>query len=157
MKSLDIWLKEYGESHQNPTNKKVHFLCVPLIFFTVISLLYSIPFSFSNLGWMEINIATIVAVAVVVYYFFLSPILAMGMMVYTFICLLASNAIILASGSKTGLVIVSIIIFVLSWIIQIWGHQVEGKKPSFFKDLQFLMIGPAWVISFLFGKMGIKV
>ena len=37
-------------------------------------------------------------------------------------------------------------IFVLAWIGQFYGHKVEGKKPSFFKDLQFLLIGPLWTI-----------
>jgi uncharacterized membrane protein YGL010W len=156
MKTLEIWLNEYGESHQNPTNKKVHFLCVPLIYFTIIALLYSLPFSFVDFGWLEINIATIIGVLVVIYYITLSPVLAFGMFLFTLLCLLVSNAILQASGSKLNLAIISLILFILAWIIQIWGHKVEGKKPSFFKDLQFLMIGPAWVITYLFKKIGIQ-
>jgi uncharacterized membrane protein YGL010W len=156
MKSLNVWLQEYGESHQNPTNKKVHFLCVPLIFFTIMALLYSLPISFANLGWIEINVATIIAVLVVVYYISLSPILAFGMFLFTLLCLMVSNAILLATSSKQSLAIISLVLFILAWIIQIWGHKVEGKKPSFLKDLQFLMIGPAWVITFLFKKIGIQ-
>lgn len=156
MKSLEIWLNEYGESHQNPTNKKVHFLCVPLIYFTIMALLYSLPFSFANLGWLEINIATIVAVLVVVYYIALSPVLAFGMFLFTLLCLVVSNVILLATGSKQNLALISLVLFILAWIIQIWGHKVEGKKPSFFKDLQYLMIGPAWVITFLLKKIGIQ-
>lgn len=37
-------------------------------------------------------------------------------------------------------------IFVVAWIAQFYGHHVEGKKPSFFADLQFLMIGPLWLL-----------
>ena len=51
---------------------------------------------------------------------------------------------------------VSIGIFVLARMGQFYGHKLEGAKPSFFKDLQFLMIGPAWVISFLYKKFGIN-
>ena len=40
----------------------------------------------------------------------------------------------------------SLAIFVIAWIGQFYGHKLEGKKPSFLKDLQFLLIGPAWVI-----------
>ena len=39
-------------------------------------------------------------------------------------------------------------IFVVAWIGQFYGHKVEGKKPSFFKDLQFLLIGPVWCMDY---------
>jgi uncharacterized membrane protein YGL010W len=41
---------------------------------------------------------------------------------------------------------ISFAIFVVAWIGQFYGHKVEGMKPSFIKDLQFLLIGPLWVI-----------
>jgi uncharacterized membrane protein YGL010W len=50
---------------------------------------------------------------------------------------------------------VSLIIFTGAWIGQFVGHKIEGKKPSFFKDLQFLLIGPAWLLSFIYRKIGI--
>lgn len=56
----------------------------------------------------------------------------------------------------SGLLIVSGLIFVLAWIGQFIGHNIEGKKPSFIKDIQFLLIGPAWLLHFIFGKLGIK-
>ena len=51
----------------------------------------------------------------------------------------------------------SLFIFVLSWIGQFIGHKIEGKKPSFFEDLQFLLIGPAWLLSFIYKKIGIRL
>ena len=60
MKTINQWLVEYGESHQNPTNKTVHWVCVPLIFFSIIGLLYSIKLPFFSLGNMEGNVALIV-------------------------------------------------------------------------------------------------
>ena len=47
-------------------------------------------------------------------------------------------------------------LFVLAWIGQFIGHKVEGKKPSFFKDLQFLLIGPAWLMSFVYRAAGLR-
>jgi uncharacterized membrane protein YGL010W len=47
-------------------------------------------------------------------------------------------------------------IFVVAWIGQFVGHKIEGKKPSFLEDLQFLLIGPAWLMHFIFKKMGIR-
>ena len=154
MKSIDQWLSEYGESHQNPTNKMVHYVCVPVIFFTVVGLLYCIPLFTLPSGYL-ITVAHIVTLMVAIYYCLLSIPLAIGMTLYAVICLLLCQAIQQATGGN--LLWVSIGLFVLAWIAQFWGHKVEGKKPSFLKDLQYLMIGPAWIMSFLFKKVGLPV
>jgi uncharacterized membrane protein YGL010W len=39
---------------------------------------------------------------------------------------------------------------------QFIGHKIEGKKPSFFKDILFLLIGPLWLLSFIYKKVGIS-
>jgi uncharacterized membrane protein YGL010W len=49
-------------------------------------------------------------------------------------------------GNNVQLLSASICIFIVGWIGQFWGHKIEGKKPSFAKDFQFLLIGPLWVI-----------
>ena len=51
---------------------------------------------------------------------------------------------------------VSVATFIVAWIGQFYGHSVEGKKPSFLKDLQFLLIGPAWLMHFIYKKLGIS-
>lgn len=156
MKSIDQWLSEYGESHQNPVNKLIHWICVPTIYFTIIGLLYSIPFTVGSIGTIQINVGSIVAALVFVYYCFLSIKVALGMLLFTIACLFASEWIYLKAGGSAGLSLVCIILFVVAWIFQFYGHNVEGKKPSFFKDLQYLMIGPAWVITFLLRKIGLQ-
>lgn len=156
MRALDVLLNQYAESHQNPVNKKVHYLCVPLIYFSFMALFYCIPFSFGIFAGLELNIATLVSVGALVYYLYLSPSLFIGMALFTFFCLGVSAGIVSFSGGKISLLIIGLLIFVISWIVQIWGHKVEGKKPSFFKDIQFLLIGPAWILSFIYQKGGIK-
>ena len=52
--------------------------------------------------------------------------------------------------------IVFVAVFTLSWIGQFYGHKIEGKKPSFLKDLQFLLIGPIWLLHFILKKCGIR-
>ena len=47
------------------------------------------------------------------------------------------------------------VLFVAAWVFQFAGHEVEGRKPSFFKDLQFLLIGPAWLMHFIYRRLGI--
>ena len=57
---------------------------------------------------------------------------------------------------KDGLMYFAILIFIISWILQFIGHKIEGKKPSFIKDIQFLLIGPAWLLGYIYRKQGIK-
>ena len=158
MKTIQQWHDEYAVSHQNHTNKMIHWVCVPVIFWTVVALLYSIPLvevTSENAIWAEGICAKIALLLVTVYYGILSVKLAGGMLLYTVLCLAISHAIY-EKGSGSELAIVAAVVFVLAWIAQFYGHKVEGKKPSFLKDVQYLMIGPAWIMSFIYGKIGIK-
>ncbi len=157
MRKIDALLSEYGESHQNETNKLIHWICVPLIFFSVVGLIGSIPAGFlsSVLGegsWYA-NWAAVMLAAALIYYFTLSFPLAIGMLLFGSLCLFLMQQIVIANIAP--LWAVSLGIFVLAWIGQFYGHKVEGKKPSFLKDVQFLMIGPAWLMHFIFKKIGI--
>ncbi|ATL45970.1 hypothetical protein COR50_01655 [Chitinophaga caeni] len=152
MKSIQQWLSEYGESHQNVTNKTIHWICVPAIFFSIVGLLFSIKLGVMLTPAFELNVAIIVLLLVVLYYVRLSPSLAVGMLLFSLACLAIAQQIE-SSGAKLWLVCT--IVFVLAWIGQFFGHKVEGKKPSFLKDIQFLMIGPAWLMSFIYKKLGI--
>lgn len=156
MRKIDALLAEYGESHQNQTNKNIHWICVPLIFFSVIGLIASIPSGFvqSILGEGNpyANWATIALILVTAYYVTLSIWLTVGMALFGLFCLWMANMITM---SGAPLWMVSLIIFAVAWVGQFYGHKIEGKKPSFFKDLQFLLIGPAWLMHFVYKKAGI--
>ncbi len=154
MRTIQSWLSEYGESHQNPTNKTVHWICVPVIFFCVTGLLYSVKLGVAIAPGMPLNLAIVALALVLVYYLRLSPTLALGMLLFSAVCLWLCRAI---EQSGMQLWLVSIILFVAAWIGQFWGHHVEGKRPSFLKDLQFLLIGPAWLMSFVYQRLGIRV
>jgi uncharacterized membrane protein YGL010W len=156
MRKIDALLAEYGESHQNQTNKSIHWICVPLIFFSVIGLIASIPSGFvqSVLGEGNpyANWATITLILITAYYVTLSIWLTIGMALFGLLCLWVANLI---SVSGAQLWMVSLIIFALAWVGQFYGHKIEGKKPSFFKDIQFLLIGPAWLMHFIYKRLGI--
>ncbi len=152
MRKIDRLLSEYGESHQNVTNKTIHWICVPLIFFSVVGLIASIPSTLlQNLFGVYANWATVVMILVLVYYLSLSVSLSVGMGLFVVTCLYAAKVI----SGIAPLWLLSIIIFVVAWIGQFYGHKVEGKKPSFLKDLQFLLIGPAWLMHFIYKRIGI--
>lgn len=153
MKTLVQWFDEYAVCHQNETNKSIHYICVPTIFFSIVGLFMSIPNLFlANLFPIDVpfltNWAFIVLVFVLLFYFRLSVKLGLQMLVFACICLIANYYI----SKIFPLFWFSITIFSLAWIGQFYGHKIEGKKPSFFKDLQFLLIGPAWVVDNLFKK-----
>ena len=154
MPTIQQWLSEYGESHQNTTNKIIHWVCVPAIFFAIVGLLYSIKLPFVITGH-RLNVAMMVFVLIIVYYFLLSKTLWIGMFLFGTICLVLCHLIELYFFMP--LWSVALIIFVAAWVGQFYGHKVEGKKPSFLKDLQFLLIGPAWLMSFIYERLGIKL
>ena len=154
MRTIHNWLNEYGESHKNETNKLIHWICVPAIVFSILGLLYSIKLPFF---WQthQLNIGMVVGVIALIYYFTLSHTLSVGMFLYVALCMLLAHFV-----EQSGLIplwLFSIIIFIVSWIGQFYGHKIEGKKPSFLKDIQFLLIGPAWLMSFIYKKLRIEL
>lgn len=154
MSTLDKLLDEYGESHQNRTNKMVHWVCVPVIVWTVVALLWSIPFPFAIEGSpVPVNWATITLLLAQVYYFRLSFKLGLGLLVYN--GLMVALAAWVDANAPWPLWQVALVLFVVAWIGQFIGHKIEGKKPSFFKDVQFLLIGPAWLMSFIYRSAGV--
>ncbi|QDG77960.1 DUF962 domain-containing protein [Labrenzia sp. PHM005] len=149
---IDGLLTEYGESHQNATNKFIHWICVPVIVWTVTALLWSLPVPaiFETVPYL--NWATVVIALATVYYLTLSIPLAFGMAFIGIVCSIINAAYDL----PLPLWQTALAVFVVAWIGQFIGHKIEGKKPSFFKDIQFLLIGPAWLLHFLYRKAGIK-
>lgn len=153
MKTLEQWFEEYSTSHQNETNILIHYICVPLIYFSIVGLLAAIPSGFlsglipGDIPFFE-NWAFVVSIFVFLFYLRLSLKTAITMIIFTWLCLFINLVI----AQVANLVWVSLIIFILAWLGQFYGHKIEGKKPSFIKDLQFLMIGPAWVMHKLMKK-----
>jgi uncharacterized membrane protein YGL010W len=123
----------------------------------VVGLVFSIPSGFlaDQLPFLGdfANWATFTLLLVLVYYISLSPTLTLGMLLFSAFCLALANY--LAITFPGNLAYISLGVFVIAWIVQFYGHKIEGKKPSFLKDVQFLMIGPAWLMHFIYKKIGI--
>lgn len=147
MKTLNQWFDEYAVSHQNETNQLIHYICVPAIFFSIVGMFMSIPATFIsntlnlNNPFVE-NWATIVLILLLLFYLRLSFSMFLKMLLFSILCIIGNYYL----GQNLPLFYSSLVIFVVAWIGQFYGHKIEGKKPSFLKDLQFLLIGPAWVI-----------
>jgi len=157
MKTIHDWFNEYGESHQNKTNKIIHWICIPLIFWSIIALLSLIPQEKILLGnnYNFIHWGTVVVFFGLFFYLSLSFKIFLGMFIFSLYVILDVYVMYMLFGEKI-LMNLSILIFVISWVLQFVGHKIEGKKPSFIKDLQFLLIGPAWLLGDIYRKIGIK-
>jgi uncharacterized membrane protein YGL010W len=140
MRTADDWFAHYATSHQHPTNKRIHAVCIPVIALSTLGLLQAAPHPFGDGG---LHWGAIAGALSLVFYFRLSLRLGLAMAVGV-AAALAVNAAIVASG--LSLLAVSAGLFVAAWIAQFVGHRIEGKKPSFFDDLQFLLVGPAWLV-----------
>jgi uncharacterized membrane protein YGL010W len=139
VRKVDELFARYGEFHRNATNKAIHWVCVPLIVWAVLGML-----------WAASPLLAYVAVgASMAFYAWLSLPLAVGMlgvvalMIYP-LTLLGSRALI-----------VSAVVFVAAWIGRFIGHHIEGRKPAFLEDVRSLLVGPAWLLGFVYRRLGI--
>lgn len=137
---VDQLLAHYGENHQHPTNELIHFMAIPLIMLSLVGMLFALhPY-----------VAYAFVAASMVYYARLSLVFLLTMAL--------GSVLVLALVHAMGALVLklSVAIFVGAWIMQFVGHKLEGKKPSFFEDLQYLWVGPLFVLSKLFIKLGIR-
>jgi uncharacterized membrane protein YGL010W len=137
---VDQLIAHYGQSHQHPGNELIHFIAIPLIMLSLAGMLFA----------MHPYVAYAFIAASMVYCARLSVVFFAAMVVWAVLTL----AVVMALGANV--LTISVAIFVGAWILQFIGHKMEGKKPSFFEDIQYLWVGPLFVLSKLFGKLGIK-
>lgn len=157
---VDMLFDKYAESHQNHTNETIHWICVPLIVFSLLGLVWAIPFPHLEfLGRYNgyINWASFLIAFSVYYYYRLSPVMSylMLLLIFGMSILIVQLEKVEAAGGP-ALWLVCLVIFVLAWIGQFIGHKIEGKKPSFLEDVKFLLIGPIWLLHFICKKVGLR-
>jgi uncharacterized membrane protein YGL010W len=139
MRKVDELFERYGESHRNRTNEAIHWICVPLITWSVLAALWSASPVAAYLG---IALAT-------AFYAWLSVPIAVGML--ALFALMVFPATLLGPNTLA----VAAVVFVLAWVGQFVGHAIEGKKPSFIEDMKFLLVGPAWLLHNVYRRTGI--
>ena len=137
-RASDVLLARYGESHRNPVNELIHIVCIPAIVFSLLGMLWA----------LHPAVALLVAAAALAYYVTLSRAFALGMGV-----MVGAMLLVLAMLPDGTVLPTAIGVFVAAWLGQFIGHHIEGKKPSFFDDLRFLLIGPLFVLSILYRRI----
>ena len=149
---IDRWFDSYSGDHRNATNQRIHVVAVPAILWSVIALLWCIPVPPG--GWFKPGIfAALAMFGAWMFYFRASRRLGLGMLA-CFVAFAWLNRALHGMLGTTGLLQLSLAVFVLAWIAQFVGHKIEGRKPSFLTDLTYLLIGPAWVLAKLYRKLG---
>jgi len=156
MRTATQWLEDYGDSHRNGANKALHWICVPVIAWCVLGFLWLLPFPAGIRALHPVaNWAGFAVLAALGYYALLSPRLALGAAPLLLALLWSINLVV--QWGALPLWSVCLFLFVAAWIGQFIGHAIEGKRPSFFKDVQFLMIGPLWLLADVYRRLGIRV
>ena len=150
MRTLESFIEEYRESHQNQTNILIHKICVPAIMFSVLGIVKALPVPASWPLWLD-------WASIVVFFAMLFYISLKNMRVVVGVALMILPMLFILEWLRPRFFILSVLIFVVAWIGQFYGHKVEGKKPSFFKDLLFLLIGPIWTVSNFSKQLGIDL
>lgn len=137
---VDQLIAHYGQSHQNPRNEVIHYIAIPLIMLSLVGMLFALH-PYAAYAFIAASMA---------YYARLSLVFLLTMVVWSALTV----AVVLAMG--TNVLPISAAIFVGAWVLQFIGHKIEGKKPSFFEDIQYLWVGPLFVLSKLFGRLRIS-
>ncbi len=143
LRAIDRYFAHYGADHQHPTNQLIHWICVPLILWTVIALAWTIPVppAFARPGlW-----AGVLMFAAFLWYYRHSRTLGLAMLL-VFVVMAFITELLYRILDAQGLLWLAIGVFVLAWIGQFIGHRIEGRKPSFFTDLFYLLVGPGWLL-----------
>ncbi len=152
-RDIQQWFDLYGESHRDRTNKLIHWICVPTIFWCVVAMLAEIPPRelpyVGRVPWAKL----VIGLGLLGFYLPRSFTLFIGMAAWSYFCLWLSKFV--QDHVHFPLWAISLVLFTAAWIGQFIGHRIEGKKPSFLTDLQFLLIGPAWLMGFVYRRLGI--
>ncbi|CAF3457820.1 unnamed protein product [Rotaria socialis] len=157
-KELTAWLDEYGLSHQNPINILIHKICVPTITVTLLAMLWCLPIipktirNTISIGQVGLLNPSLILVPVFAFYWNLSSPMAIAMAV---LFVIVMGFLVFLEKNNVRIFRLALIVFILAWIGQFVGHEIEGKKPAFFKDLQFLLIGPLWTLAHAFRYFGL--
>lgn len=151
--TLKDYLNEYGKSHRNPVNQRIHFVCVPAILISTIALawLVNLQLLVAADGARWINLATVGALLTAPFYLRLGRRVALVMAVFFAV---AVACIFAVEASGLPLWAVAGAVWIAAWVVQLIGHKIEGAKPSFSDDMKFLLIGPLFVLDELGVNLG---
>jgi len=157
---IDVIIDQYDSFHQKPANRVINYFCIPLLVFSIVGFVWSLPFPqlkflgayISYLNWGSFLIAFSVY-----YYMRLSPVISYIVLLILF-ALIYGIIQMQAAGKAGGFIVpqICVFVFVMSIIAQFIGYQIEGKKPTFSDEFKFMLTGPIWLLSLVLKKFGVR-
>lgn len=151
MKRLDEQMLSYSTYHRHPSNKRAHFFGVPLVILSILIPLETFQFTY----WPSFTFAQVFVLGAVAYYFCLDKVLALFVLPFALLFLWISHSIVGTSflGATVGFVAT----FVSGWMIQLWGHRIEGNRPALTQSILQIFNAPLFLcleLQFALGYRG---
>jgi len=151
VKTLEDQMSFYAAYHQDARNKATHFIGVPMIVFSLM-----IP-----LGWLRLEIggvaltgALVVTSVLLVYYLVLD--LPLGLAMGAVFALMLWGADPLSQSALVTSLAWFLVLFVVGWALQLWGHVYEGRKPALVDNLFQIFVAPIFLAAEVFFALGYK-
>lgn len=153
MPETDQWLKDYGESHQNVRFPGMYWIATILLVIGTVGLLWSLPIpaEFARISPV-VNWGSTFLMAALVYYFIISMPLAIGLLPFVFAVAAIHGWLVESPYSQPWISMVTLLCGLASLLIE---HRGRGGARAVLRDIQLLMIAPAWLLSLAYRRFGI--
>jgi hypothetical protein len=152
MISADTWLEAYGRGPARLDAGLLIWVCVPLSVFGLTGLLWSLPVPEIFSDAAVLNWGTIFLMATVVYYFIVSINLAFGALPFI---VLDVAVVSWLDNLEPSLWPVSAAMLLSAAAVQLVAERLRGRSISLIRDLQYLMLGPLWLLAAVYRRLGI--
>lgn len=153
MSETHRWLSDYGDTHRDISSPAIYWSAVLILVPGTVGMLWSLPIpqAFADISPL-LNWGSVFLMVSLVYYFIISLPLAIGMMPF----LLAVAALVMVlSQSDVSVAGISLGMVVLALTGIYFGHHAGGGAGAVLRDVQLMMIGPVWLLSTLYRRLGI--
>jgi uncharacterized membrane protein YGL010W len=160
LRRIDVYFNRLDASHQNPTNRLIHWFCVPLMVLGILGMAWALPFP--HIGFLGqyngyFNWASFIIAFAIYYYLKLSPLLSYFALFLLFG--ISYGVMQLAAWEHAGgppLALISPLILFAALAGQYIGSKIEGKDESFNDDTRLLHVTPLWMLYSLTKRFGLR-
>lgn len=135
-------LAGYHRYHRDRRNRLTHYFGVPIIVFAVLVLLQMHTVS---IGTQSVALGWLVLAASAVGYLALDLRIGVAtLLIIAALAALAASPWVQASAHPVGL---GVALFVFGWVLQLWGHRLEGNRPALLDNLLQILVAPPYLVA----------
>jgi len=151
VKTLEDQMSFYAAYHQDTRNKATHFVGVPLIVF---SLMIPLGWLRADVGGVSLSAALVVTSVLLLYYLVLD--IPLGLAMGAVFALMLWGAEPLSQATLAASLGWFVVLFIVGWGLQLWGHVYEGRKPALVDNLFQIFVAPIFLAAEVFFALGYK-